>query len=237
MHGNMNIDSTKQKKINIFDSKKNRVRNLLFIIIPIFIVMCVFGVIAGLSVSNLLSSASSGGTATHANEIEGKNIFLRKNATNLQKDLFAQLKQAYADGNDEEAAKLTAESFIADFYTWTNKYGSYDVGGIYYCCDRYNTELYGRDTFYKYVSYYIDKYGSENLLEVTSINAEGGLIPNAKYILEYDGQEYEQYYFTVDWEYADHPGFTEKEYCSRNYIVVIKSSAGRFEIVEAYGDN
>ena len=163
------------------------------------------------------------------------NIFLRDNATDLQKELFEKLKTAYKEGNDEEAARLTAESFIADFYTWTNKYGSYDVGGIYYCSDRYNVELYGRDTFYKYVSYYIEEYGSENLLEVTDVNASGGYVSDKKYTIDSLNQDFDEYYFEVSWEYADHLNFTEKEYCSYNVIVVIKSDTGRFEVVEAYG--
>lgn len=231
---NLNI---KKDRKSLFSNEKTRKRNLILVILSIFVLMCGFGVLAGISINNILNNVSKSTSGNYSNEIEGKNIFLRKNATDLQKDLFKQLKQAYADEDDEEAAKLTAESFIADFYTWTNKYGSYDVGGIYYCCDRFNTELYGRDTFYKYVTYYIDKYGSENLLEVISINAEGGHVDGAKYKLSYDEQEYEQYYFRVTWEYADHPGFTKKEYCSSNTIVVIKSATGRFEIVEAYGDN
>lgn len=229
-----NKTETLNKK-NIFDNKNTRIRNLAILVLPVFIVMCVLITFVIISLGDLSSNLSDKGTSGSANEIEGMNIFLRDNATDLQKNLFAQLKQAYKDGNDEEAARLTAESFIADFYTWTNKYGSYDVGGVYYCADRYNVELYGRDTFYKYVSYYIDEYGSNNLLEVVSVNAEGGYVPEEKYTIDSSGKSYDYYYFDVNWEYADHKGFTANEFCTFNVIVVIKSDTGRFEVVEANG--
>lgn len=223
------------KKRGLFTNEKTRIRNLILIIAPFCVLLVLFIIFAVISSSNLVNSLSQGSSSNYSNEIEGMNIYLRKNATDLQKDLFKQLQNAYKEGNDEEAAKLTAESFIADFYTWTNKYGSYDVGGIYYCADRYNTELYGRDTFYKYLSYYIDKYGAENLLEVISVEAEGGLMPDTKYTIVSTGESYDQYYFEVNWEYANHPGFSANEYCTMQAIVVVKSNTGRFEIVEAYG--
>lgn len=222
------------KKRGLFTNEKTRIRNLILIIAPFFILMVVFVIFTIISVKKL-SPSSENEAPSYSNEIEGMNIFLRSNATDLQKDLFKQLQTAYSEGNDEEAAKLTAECFIADFYTWTNKYGSYDVGGVYYCADRYNLELFGRDTFYKYVSYYIDEYGSNNLLEVVSISAEGGFVPDKKYTIEESGKSYDYYYFEVRWEYANHPNFTSNEYITMNAISVIKSDTGRFEIVEAYG--
>lgn len=220
-----------------FGDSKTRTRNLIILISPFFVLMCLFIVLTITSAKSLVSSVSSSGSTStsNANEIEGMNIQLRDNATDLQKDLFAKLKQAYIDGDDEEAARLTAESFIADFYTWTNKYGSYDVGGVLYCADRTNAELFGRDTFYKYVSYYIEKYGSENLLEVTSISSEGGFVNDSKYTIEESGKSYNQYYFDVHWEYANHTGFTEKEFCNYQYVIVVKSDTGRFEVVETNG--
>lgn len=218
----------------LFSNEKTRIRNLILIIIPFFLMIIVFTVFAIISAKNLANNVSQE-ASSYSDSIEGMNIYLRKNATDLQRDLFKQLQEAYKDGDDEEIAKLTAKNFIADFYTWTNKYGSYDVGGIYYCADRYNVEQYGRDTFYKYVSYYIDEYGSENLLEVVSVDAEGGYVSGKKYIIEATGESFDQYYFDVTWEYADHPNFSSNEYITKQYVVVIKDSAGRFGIVEVNG--
>ena len=228
----MQVEKNISKKFNIFSNEKTRTRNFIILLLPFFILLVCFIVLTAVSTKDLLSGSKAN---VYSNEIEGMNIYLRDNATELQKDLFKQLQQAYRDGNDEEAARLTAECFIADFYTWTNKYGSYDVGGVYYCADRYNVELFGRDTFYKYVSYYIDKYGSDNLLEVTSIEANGGFVEGSKYEVESAGASFDQYAFEVSWEYADHAHFTDKEFCTFQYVIVVKSNTGRFEIVEAYG--
>lgn len=222
-----------KNKIGLFSNKNTRIRNLIFLIVPFFVLMCALIVFTILSVGKLSNNLSEKKATSNANEIEGMNIYLRDNATELQKDLFSQLKQAYKDGNDEEAAMLTAESFIADLYTWTNKYGSYDVGGIYYYADRYNLEQYGRDTFYKYLSHYIDEYGSENLLEVVSIESHGGLC-DSKYTIDESGKSYDYYFFDVRWQYANHPNFTDKEFSTSCNVKVIKSDIGRFEVVEAY---
>ena len=228
------MSERKEKKKSLFSNKKTRIRNMLLIILPFVLAIGVFGYFIFSSLKSMVNNVSGEEASRYSDHIEGKNIYLREGATELQTELFHQLQDAYNGDNDELTAKLTAECFIADFYTWTNKNGSYDVGGVYYYANRPNIEQQGRDTFYKYVSYYINKYGKENLLEVTSINSVGGKIEE-DYLIEELNQRFPHYYFEVTWEYANHPGFTANEYITKAIVNVIKDDTGRFAIVEVYG--
>ena len=89
-----------------------------------------------------------------------------------------------------------------------------------------------RNQFYYYLSTYIEKYGSKNLLEVTSVNAKGGKVDN----IEIDGQSFDTYYVKAEWTYKDSSTFSPLGYIDKQNFLVIKNADNRFEIVEAYGD-
>lgn len=218
----------------IFKDKKTRYRNLTLVIIPFVLLIGVFGYLSADSISSLIGGVT--GESTKASDsIDSMDYHLIRGATSLQKDLFKELDKAVKAGEDAEIAKLVAENFVADFYTWTNKAGQFDVGGMYYVYSPNKTNIYNqaRNQFYKYVSTYIDEYGQDNILEVASIEAEIGEEP---FDYSIDGNTYEAYGVTCNWTYVNNKGFTEREYRTKEYFTVIKNETGRFEIVQAYGD-
>lgn len=217
----------------LFKDKKTRYRNLVIVLLPFIILMFVFGFTAYKSVSGIIGKG--GEKVTFSNSIDSMDYHLRANATKLQKDLFSELSDTVKAGDKEKIAELVVKNYVADFYTWTNKNGIYDVGGMYYVYSPSKTNILvqARDTFYKYMSYYANEYGQENLLEVTSVEAEGGLA-DEKY--EYEGKKYDKYYFVCNWTYSQNDKFDTSDFVTKNYITVIENEDGRFEIVEAYGD-
>ena len=168
---------------DLFENKKTRYPLMFLLMLPFIILIIVFGRMTYNEYQNILALTAGPTTTKEENIINLPNdsyYILRDNATDLQKDLFAQLKEAVeAEEKDSQLiAQLVAENYIADFYTWTNKQGQFDVGGIYYIYPgeyqdgthyRDNVYLAARDGFYKYMSYYLNKYGLENLIEVESI--------------------------------------------------------------------
>ena len=220
----------------LFKNPKTRYRNLGLIILPFVLLFCLFGFLAWRSAGNLL-----GGSTSMANSIDTMDYHLRANATEYQRSLFQELSDLCltdAENKDKEAiAASVVENFIADFYTWTNKAGSYDVGGLYYVYSPSKANIYtqARDTFYHYLTNYIKDYGAENLLEVAqdSIEIKGSKV-DEKYI--YNGKEYDAYYYSATWSYVDHDGFDESDYETSENFLVIENEDGRFEIVQAYGD-
>ena len=220
----------------LFKDKKVRYRNLVLLIVPFIIVIGVFAYTSFSSIMSILGMA----TGTQAiNSIESMDYHLRGNATGLQKDLFKELANA-VEKNEEgekdfEIAELVVKNYVADFYTWSNKNGSYDIGGMYYIYSPSKGNVFNqaRNTFYKYVSHYINEYGRENLLEVETIETE---VSEETFTYEINGNKYESYYVVANWTYVDHDGFNENKYRTKEYFSVIKNDDGRFEIVQAYGD-
>lgn len=219
----------------LFKNKKKRYRNLVLVILPFVILIGVFSFVAYSSAASLTGNGSSG----FSSSIDTMDYHLRNNATSIQKEYFKELSDLCAesaDNRDKTAiASSVVKNFIADFYTWTNKAGSYDVGGLYYVHSpsKTNIMINVRDNFYRYLTNYIEEYGSENLLEVESVEVEGGKTDD-KYT--YNDKEYESYYFHATWTYVDHDDFDESNYKTAENFLVIENEDGRFEIVQAYGD-
>lgn len=216
----------------LFKNKKNRYRNLLLVLLPFILLIGFFGFTAFKSAKNL--GGANGGT-TFSNSIDSMDYHLRANATDYQKDLFKELNEAVKAQDKEKIAEAVVKNYVADFYTWTNKGGSYDVGGMYYVYSPSKSNIVAevRDKFYKYVSSYIEEYGSENLLEVENINITGGK-SNTNY--EFNGKVYDSYFFTCEWTYKDNDKFDTSKFVTKQYFNVIENEDGRFEIVQAYGD-
>lgn len=229
---------------NLFKNPKTRKRNLFLMILPFVIASLICSFIAIRSVTSLLNSASGNSKESFKSSIDSMDYHLRSNATKYQTELFKQLTKAVNDGSDKyEIARLVAENYVADFYTWTNKNGTYDVGGMYYVYAPQKTAIYSqaKDTYYKYLSFYINEFGNEKLLEVEKITSSIGNTVNA---YEFDGKKYDSYTVTCEWTYKNGDTFKDvskttngelTSFVTKEYFTIIERD-GRFEIVQAYGD-
>lgn len=235
---------TEEKKIEIKNKRKKVYKKLLIFVIPIFVIFLVLGYFAFKNVSSLIDSLANpdSSSAEYSGAIEEYGYYLRKNATDYQKELFKELQNTCNDENatDEQIVELVAKNYVADMYTWTNKAGSYDVGGICYVYlnHRYQISLLARDTFYKYLSNYIDMYGSENLLEVESVEITS-LVPYGKEYTYHDDDHTQKdgiWSVVAEWHYVDKTGFSDKEYLTWTYMTIAKRENGRIEILESYAD-
>ncbi len=233
----------------LFKNPKTRTRNLILVILPFVILAGICGFITFKSIKSMSNNASGTSTEAYKDSIDSMDYHLRSNATKLQTELFKELTKAVDSGDKFEIAKLVAENYVADFYTWTNKDGTYDIGGMYYVYSPQKTTIYAqaRNTYYRYLTYYINTYGSENLLEVDSIDAEVDTNSNT---YEYDGKTYTSYFVTCTWTYKNEDTFKDlnlqgyadsveedmRTFVNKEYFLIIENEDGRFEIVQAYGD-
>ena len=234
---------------NLFKNPKTRMRNLLLVILPFVILIIIFGFISVRSISSIASNSSGNSKESYKYSIDSMDYHLRNNATDYQEELFKELSDAVNDGSDKfKIATLVAENFVADFYTWTNKEASYDVGGMYYVYSPQKVTIYhnARDNYYKYLTYYINTFGSDKLLEVESIEAT---VSDTTNTYELDGKSYVSYFVTCDWTYKNLDTFSdikvilsdsdeesEDGFVTRCYFTIIENEDGRFEIAQAYGD-
>lgn len=208
---------------------------MILVLIPFVLLMGFFAFVSIKSISGIIGTATGdASTTSDKSVIESMNYHLRSNATDLQVELFDELRDLVKDGTDKSAIAVSvAKNFVADFYTWTNKAGSYDIGGMYYIFapSKNNAFVQARNEFYKYVSYYINEYGKDNILEIDTIEAKD--IEATTY--EFEGKSYDGYALTCEWTYKECKDFPYEKFERRGYFTVVENE-GRFEIVQAYGD-
>ena len=227
---------------NLFKNPKTRKRNLILAILPFVIIASICGFIAFKSINSISGNAQGTSKESYKDSIDSMDYHLRSNATKYQTELFRELTKAVEDGTDKyNIARLVAENYVADFYTWSNKDGTYDVGGMYYVYSPQKTTIYtqARNTYYKYVTYYINQFGAKNLLEVENITSTLGDKVGS---YEFEGKKYDSYFVTCEWTYKNEDTFKDismksgDDFVKKEYFTIIEKN-GRFEIVQAYGDN
>lgn len=237
----------------LFNDRKKRHITTLICFVPIIALMLVFSINAYKNVKSILTLVKDDVVlVSNDHRIDSMGYTLRDNETSLQMELFTNLKNAVegSETTDEEIAKLVAMNFICDFYTWSNKAGQYDVGGIGYIDKVAKEPIYtmARDGFYKYINEYMEKYGSENLLEVETIEAsvtqDKDPYPITR-VYKYDIDEYQQgeeyitteysaYTVEVKWTYKESERFsTDKFQKSASITVINNIDDGRFEVVNS----
>ena len=235
---------------------------MFLLILPFAILLGIFLSVAIREGKSIVNRASGNQVV----EIKPENVIgdglyiLRDNPTDLQKDYFAQLKEAIEGEEEVDAAvkaALVAQNYVADFYTWTNKQGQYDIGGMYYVYDgefkngdhyRENVYLNARDGFYKYISAYGTQYGKENLLEVTDVTVTKCEKMSQPYEISvhkenrqdesgewYDYREvksYDAYSVSCRWTYNDTTSLDLSKFANSVNLAIIEDD-GEFWIVEA----
>lgn len=218
----------------LFSEKSKRGRNLLLVILPLIVLVVVFSILAFSSLKGLVGSTTGGSSSSSfSNSIEDMDYHLRSGATDLQKSLFSDLKTECekSEKDDKAIALLVAKNFVADFYTWTNKSGTTDVGGLYYVYspNRVSLLYQARRYMYQHLNDYIKEYGSKNLLEVESFGEDPKVNVGT---VEINGKTYPLYSFTLTWKYKNSSGgFDTSKYDTSSWFEVYKNDDGRFEII------
>lgn len=161
------------KLTQLFENKKRRYLIISLIMIPLLLAIAFLGYSIYKDVMNIINMAKGNVETNDEHIIESMNYILRVDPTDIQAEYFAELKKAIEEDNADDAtiAGLVAKNYVTDFYTWSNKRGQYDVGGMYYVYTPLKKDIYiqARDEFYKYINHYINEYGVENLIEVESV--------------------------------------------------------------------
>ena len=249
----------------LFTDRKYRYLSMFLMMLPFIIAIGIFGFIAYKESKGLMSLASGNTETKNENLISSMEYVLRDNATDLQKEYFAQLKSAVEDEPTEGAgpvddlklAELVAKNYVADFYTWTNKQGQFDIGGMYYIFDgrfenndhyKENVYLAARDGFYKYISTYMTQYGADKLLEVENVEITSSQKAPWKYALNehvaykqdaegewYDYREdsyFDTYLVSCKWTYKEGSSLNLSQFPTSINLCIIRNN-NRLEMIEA----
>ena len=149
------------------------------------------------------------------------------NATEINKEYFREMNAALDAGDKKAVAEAVAKCFVTEYYTWTNKDGNYDVGGMEYIyTDKMKDfETYSRYNFYKDLDLYISQIGTKNLLEVESVTVTG--TEPTKWTND-EGETITDYIVNVNWKYA--PSGMSTEGVQNSASIYVTDHDGRMEI-------
>ena len=206
-------------------SVKDRVFQIIMALLAIAFLASLFFVMKN-------ANSISGGNDVNPEEVKVSNrtdkYTVPYNPTDYQKTLYEELAVIVNNTEDlenedlSEYAAYVVKNFVADYFTWSNKRGSYDVGGLdfFFGPNHYNFSLNAREYFYYDLDILIRDYTADNLPSVKNI-----VIDSVKHVDEpfevktimynfndgssYDDyQYYDSYQVHATWEYELAEGST-----------------------------
>lgn len=156
------------------------------------------------------------------NEFINEYYTIGHNATDINKEYFRELNAALDAGDQAGIAQAVTKCFVTEYYTWINKDGNYDVGGMQYIYTdkQHDFEVYSRYNFYQDLDLYINQLGTNNLIKVSGVTIDSC---DATTFSDMNG-----YNVNVSWTYESSSMSTEDLQSSAMFTVVDHN--GRMEI-------
>lgn len=218
-NGRENMSKIQRNKITVY---------FKFIVITLLVSMVLFGAIIFYNISRL--SSNEGEQVVYSNEL----YTLRGKPTALQKSLFKELTEHVKSGDELAIVESVVRNFAADYYTWTNKQGPFDVGGTEYIFYKENTNFRQNARRYHYTFMYpfIESgLTFADLVEVESVTTNG-----AAYAAPFDhyGETYTTFYCEISWSYKVNDKLDLSIFPTSAAFTIIKTSDNRYEIVRFY---
>ena len=222
---------------------KNKKKKKLFVYIIIY-TMLISTICVGFNVIGILNGGLGNKDISSKDYLSNEYYKLGGSATDYQKEVFKELTEELEKPATEErdlnAALLVGKSFVSDLFTFSNKDGNYDIGGLQYL---YGSSLSGfkdymKDSLYKDLDLYIAQYGRSYLPTVKEVN--GKSVYNGKFKTAFG--EFDSYYMELKWEYEDFEKSSDStdevvntdDFQHEIYLYVIKTDEGRFEVVQFF---
>lgn len=164
--------------------KKVKLNNILTLLLLITSI-AVIGAF-GFNIYNIMSTNTGEGETIQQEEVsnEYRNDYysIGNNPTEINKTYFLELNDALEgktvtdeNGNtyagDEAIAEAVVKNFIAQYYTWTNKDGNYDIGGMQYIYSpkQSDFESYTLNNFYEDMDLYMSQNDRDSLIQVKDV--------------------------------------------------------------------
>lgn len=176
-------------------------------------------------------------TANTGKSMKNNLYVIGNNPTELYKECFQKLTDALSEGTPEEKAEAVVYNFVNDYFTWTNKDGNYEIGGLQYIySEKYaKFEEWNRWYHQANMDLYISQYGREHLPEVASIKTDVPTFRTDDFtVLSVDPvATYPCYQVEVSWTWGENATVDLNDFPHRMRFQVVDHD-GRFEIVEFY---
>ena len=231
----------RKKKVDPVKRKHNKINNYLMLVLLGISAITIIALIVNTVRVVMASGTDTGGTENSMSSDTGnsmKNDLYRigNNPTDVEKEYFQKLTDAIKGGNSEEIAEAVVYNFVSDYFTWTNKDGNYEVGGLQYIYAEKYTKFEEWNRWYNYsnLDLFISQYGRENLIQVKEITTEVPTFRTDDFTVNSvdPAQTYPCYQVQVKWTYEP-TAVDLTEFPDRMRFQVVDHD-GRFEITEFY---
>lgn len=177
------------------------------------------GVILFSVYSIVIIGFQSSNKTTVLNSLENEYYVVGKDPTKLQTETFEKISEQLENENRNQKtlADLVAQSFVIDFFNWSNKDASYDIGGLQYM---YNPTVFNKVAHYEYyqkVDVFNNVYGKNSLPNITDVTSRTEKIGD--YTI--DDQTYPAYESKLTWNYASSAKLNTNEFVDEVELVLI----------------
>ena len=175
--------------------KKSINTNNLMVILLVITVLVVCGAL-GFNIYSVLKADSGAGKTDTVqkvgNEYSNDYYTIGNNPTDINKTYFKEINSALKDGDNVKIAESLAKTFVTEYYTWTNKDGNYDIGGIQYIYGpkQSDFETYTLNNFYLDLDLYLTQVDRKDLIEVKEVTVNSS--SEGTYGVQADGQTDEE---------------------------------------------
>ena len=235
------VRTTRQRPVSATRQKHRKINNILMVVLLavtgitiIALIVNTVRVVKASSVDNAGSESSM--SSDTGNSMKNDMYRIGNNPTDVEKEYFQKLTDAIKGGNSAEIAEAVVYNFVSDYFTWTNKDGNYEVGGLQYIyAEKYSKfEEWNRWYNYSNLDLYISQFGRENLPQVKEITTETATFQTDDFtVLSVDpAQTYPCYQVQVAWTYE--PTSVDTSVFPNRMRFQVVDHDGRFEIVEFY---
>ena len=165
------------------------------------------------------------------NEYRNDQYVIGNNSTAVNKEYFKELNSALEAQDPSATAQAVVKCFITEYYTWTNKDGNYDIGGMQYIFapKKADFETYTLWNFYEDMALYITKYGRNKLIEVSGVQADTPVSCEFTVEDEEGTQTYPAYEVHAAWTY-DSSTLMDTQNVQKEAVFTVAANQGRWEI-------
>lgn len=219
--------------------------NLMVILLAVTAI--VISVAMGFNIYNVVSKDSGTDNTVNkvSNEYSNDKYTIGNNPTAINKTYFKELNSALKEKDDVKIAESLSKVFVTEYYTWTNKDGNYDIGGIQYIYKpkQSNFETYTLNNFYSDLDLYLTQVDRSDLIEVKEVTVNSST--EGKYGVQTDSSqvdedgnpvltELDSVDVNVSWTYQNSNTLDTSAFQSSATIHVVNND-GRWEIAGIEG--
>ncbi len=234
-------ESRRKKRTNA------KINNILLIVLLVAMVLTIVAFVLNMNRINKIETGEGETieeTALPENEYNNEYYSIGYNATEINKEYFRQLDDEVeaalladtgetsgtAVRDNQAIASSVVKCFITEYYTWTNKDGNYDIGGMQYIFkDRIKDfEKYTRYNFYADLDLYLTQYDRNQLIQVKDVTVNE-IYETDRFWVEETGSELECWAVDALWTYEEDTVMDISEIQSSAEFLVVNHD-GRLEI-------